>query len=157
MNLRNIRNDRRGGIEGLPLQLMIVILVATMGTAIIVGWMGNIETPQSISEIDVLDSSGSEIDGVITADNGIISSVTIKVRDQDGNFVDDALVMFTNNYVSMEGNGSAEVSGFTKDGTVVFENLRIDPPGGSSTAILEIYVYKADYGEKTFEVLVSGL
>lgn len=34
-----------GGIEGLPLQLMIIILVATMGTAIIVGWMGSIETP----------------------------------------------------------------------------------------------------------------
>ena len=42
MQLRNGKEDS-GGIEGLPLQLMIIILVATMGAAILVGWMGNIE------------------------------------------------------------------------------------------------------------------
>lgn len=41
----NLKNDRSGGIEGLPLQLMILILIATLATAIIIGWMGNIEEP----------------------------------------------------------------------------------------------------------------
>ena len=48
-----LRKNRKGGIEGLPLQLMIIIMVATLGTAIIIGWMGNIEEPDSISRVDV--------------------------------------------------------------------------------------------------------
>ena len=50
---RNIRKDNEGGIEGLPLQLMILILIATLATAIIIGWMGNIDTPDSIGEVSV--------------------------------------------------------------------------------------------------------
>jgi hypothetical protein len=30
-----LRKNRKGGIEGLPLQLMIIIMIATLGTAII--------------------------------------------------------------------------------------------------------------------------
>mgnify|MGYP003225205835 CR=1 FL=1 len=67
MKYRDIRTDRSGGIEGLPLQLMIVILVATMGTAIIVGWMGNIEAPHAIGDVEtpgpIIDASGGTMNG----------------------------------------------------------------------------------------------
>ena len=49
-----LRKNRKGGIEGLPLQLMIIIMVATLGTAIIIGWMGNIEEPHSISRVVIM-------------------------------------------------------------------------------------------------------
>ena len=87
MKYRDIRTDRRGGIEGLPLQLMIIILVATMGTAIIVGWMGNIETPHAIGDVEtpgpIIDASGGTVDGFY-----------VEVRDQDGDYLKDAAVVF---------------------------------------------------------------
>jgi len=75
-------SDDYGGIEGLPLQLMIVILVATMGTAIIVGWMGSIETPHSIGEV--------EYEDCINAEDGTIPTFTVTVYDQDGNRLEGA-------------------------------------------------------------------
>lgn len=62
-----------GGIEGLPLQLMIIILVATMGTAIIVGWMGSIETPQSIGSVDFGDNVTAEDGTTILHRHGLRS------------------------------------------------------------------------------------
>ena len=79
---RRISKDNSGGIEGLPLQLMIMILVATMGTAIIIGWMGSIETPHAIGDVDVdpekVDSVGEEF------------GFTVYVEDQDGNPLEGA-------------------------------------------------------------------
>lgn len=150
MFTERFRTDRRGGIEGLPLQLMIVILVATMGTAIIVGWMGNIETPQSIGDIDVPD-------GLVHSDSGTIASLVIEVRDQDGNYLPDAVVVFTDNYVTMTDpdGGTCPASATTDSGgRAVFSNVHVDAPGSASTAILEILVYKSGYGEKTTDIMV---
>ena len=93
MNIRHLRTDRAGGIEGLPLQLMIVILVATMGTAIIVGWMGNIETPHSIGDVGVED--------IVYCNNGQITGFSVEVRDQDGNYLEGAVVIIENSYIEM--------------------------------------------------------
>ncbi len=95
MRYRDIRTDRSGGIEGLPLQLMIVIIVATMGIAIIVGWMGNLETPNSIGDVEI-----SPL--YLEADNNNgVENFTVTVRDQDGEFLEGAVVVFQNNFVSM--------------------------------------------------------
>ena len=94
MNIRHLRTDRAGGIEGLPLQLMIVILVATMGTAIIVGWMGNIETPHSIGDVGVED--------IVYCNNGQITGFSVEVRDQDGNYLEGAVVIIENSYITMD-------------------------------------------------------
>ena len=63
MNGPNLKNDRSGGIEGLPLQLMILILIATLATAIIIGWMGNISTPESIGDVTLDKSDVSAVRG----------------------------------------------------------------------------------------------
>lgn len=95
MRYRDIRTDRSGGIEGLPLQLMIVIIVATMGIAIIVGWMGNLETPNSIGDVET-----SPL--ILEADEKTgVTDFTVTVRDQDGEFLEGAVVVFQNNFVSM--------------------------------------------------------
>lgn len=151
MRLRNLGNDRRGGIEGLPLQLMIVILVATMGTAIIVGWMGNIETPKSIGDVDVPDR-------LVRAEGGVLEGLTIQVRDQDGGYLEGAVVAFQSNYVKMDdGNGNpVSASAVTgPDGKVTFDKLYIDAPGNTLRPILEILVYKSGYGEKTVDIMVD--
>lgn len=150
MRFRDIGSDRSGGIEGLPLQLMIIILVATMGTAIIVGWMGDIETPKSIGEVEtpgpLVDLSDPGFDGL-----------TIVVRDQDGEFLKDAVVIFQDNFVSMkDGEGNRVPASATTDGEgrAVFQNLTVDPPGGSENVILDVLVYKSGYGEKTVDFMV---
>lgn len=148
MNDRDLRRDIRGGIEGLPLQLMIVILVATMGTAIIVGWMGNIDAPHSIGDVEVSDS-------YVEAENGIISGFTVEVRDQDGEYLENAVVVFPNNYVTMTTEeGSEPATAMTgPNGKAVFGDLAVDS-NGTELLTLDILVYKSGYGEKTVDVLV---
>ena len=151
MKTRSIGNDRRGGIEGLPLQLMIIILVATMGTAIIVGWMGDIETPKSIGEVEVSDP-------YVQCEDGVIDDFKVYVRDQDGNFLEGAVVIFQDNYVWMEDeNGDRVPAQDTTDhnGCVTFDTLHVSPPGGTGNAIVEILVYKSGYGERTADFMVS--
>ncbi len=52
----SLRRDRSGGIEGLPLQLLIMVVVAGLGLTIIVGWMNSISAPHSIGEVLVTPS-----------------------------------------------------------------------------------------------------
>ena len=116
-----------GGIEGLPLQLMIIILVATMGTAIIVGWMGSIETPQSIGSVEFGDN--------VTAEDGTIPSFTVTVYDQDGNRLSGATVLLDGLNVKMN----------DKDGVAIFSDLTIDPAGSSRVGYLYVNVEKPGY------------
>ena len=99
---RDLRKDRNGGIEGLPLQLMIVILVATMGTAIIVGWIVSIETPHTIGDED-LQAPGLSEDGTVTG-------FSLEVRDQDGDYLEGAVVIIENSYVVMTDSEGAETA-----------------------------------------------
>lgn len=144
---RDIRRDRSGGIEGLPLQLMIIILVATMGTAVIVGWMGSLETPHSIGEVTVEgDEDGSD---------GTIGTLTVRVTDQDGNYLEGATVVLQGLNVRMpvdDGTGQSGATGTAykttgSDGRAVFSNLSIDPVGTSAVGFIDVIVSKAGYGE----------
>ena len=146
MAIRDLRNDRGGGIEGLPLQLMIIILVATMGTAIIVGWMGSIETPHSIGDVTV-------DDGEVIGTSGTIDSLTITVRDQDGNYLEGATVVLQGMNVKMtveDEDGIRQSTAYSttdSSGKAVFKDLTIDPSGTSSVGFLYVTVSKAGYGE----------
>ncbi len=101
---KRIRKDRSGGIEGLPLQLMIMVMVAGIGSAVIIGWMGGLNAPQTISTVI---ASPSEIilgdedgDGVYLAE-GI--QIMITVSDQDGNAVAGATVSLDGSSISDSG------------------------------------------------------
>lgn len=124
-----------GGIEGLPLQLMIVILVATMGTAIIVGWMGSIDTPQSIGAVD--------FDENVTAQDGKIASFNVTVYDQDGNRLPGATVVLDGLNVKMGGKTAYAVT--DSDGVAKFTDLTIDPAGSSHVGYLHVSVEKPGY------------
>src|SRR3989304_6163317 len=46
--LRNrLRTDRRGGIEGMPLQLLIMVIVAGLALAVILGWGLSVPPPRA--------------------------------------------------------------------------------------------------------------
>ena len=144
---KQLGTDRHGGIEGLPLQLMIVILVATMGTAVIIGWMGNIETPHAISEVMVSDDC---VDATSTGGSGsIISEYTVTgfsvlVYDQDKNPLEGALVLLSGLGVEdVDGKPPHETT--DKDGRCEIKDFTVDFPG--KTGFLNISVSKPGYSE----------
>jgi hypothetical protein len=89
-----IAKDDHGSIEGLPLQLMIMGIIASLGTAVIVGWVSSIEAPVYIGQVEtdpqeiaVFDEDG---DGVYTAS---IEGLRVRVLDTGGNPIEDAGVL----------------------------------------------------------------
>lgn len=138
--LMNLKKNRKGGIEGLPLQLMIVILVATMGTAILMGWMGNISEPNSIGTVDVV--SG---DIILEGNRTETGHAEIFVTDQKGNPLFGATVILTG--LGVLGSDGKTAHGTTDaSGHVVFDNLRITLRG-STHGFITVSVSMSDYGE----------
>ena len=142
--ISRLRRNKEGGIEGLPLQLMIIILVATLGTAVMIGWMGSLGTPDHIGSVDVdtgdivLDmSSGTER----YTDSGY---VRIRVTDQNGNGLPGATVV-------LSGCGAVTASGGTihgvtdAQGYVEFHDIHVSLRG-SKIGFINVDVSMSGYG-----------
>ena len=151
---RGLRNDCSGGIEGLPLQLLIMVVVAGLGLTIIMGWMNSIAAPHSIGEIYV---SPSEIlvydedkDGLYTK-SGIV--MTITVTDQSGDRLEGATVMLDGANIKTKEGGP--VRGVTDShGQAVLTGLSVESFGTRLTTIT-VTVAKGDYGiDSSFEIPV---
>jgi len=141
---KHIGRDKRAGIEGLPLQLMIIVMVAGISMAIILGWTSGLSAPKSIStlvsdplEIVAEDDNG---DGTYTA-SGV--DMTISVLDNEGNGVEGATVI-------LEGGGIETSQGAvphaTTDGSGVahFDSLEVSKYG-NSVAFVTVTVVKSNY------------
>ena len=120
-----MNGDRDGGIEGLPLQLMIMVIVAGLGTAILVGWMGGLSAPEAIASVngnptEILLTDG---DGDGTFENRDVS-LTIIVRDQNGDVVNGASVVLDGCEVS-NSDGSLVYGTTGADGKVTFSGLSV--------------------------------
>src|SRR4030065_29108 len=91
---RGLRRDCTGGIEGLPLQLLIMVVVAGLGLTIVMGWMNSISTPKSIGEVFVTPGEilvyDDDSDGLYTRDGLTISVI---VTDQGGDRLQGATVI----------------------------------------------------------------
>ena len=137
---REISDNRDGGIEGLPLQLMIVILVATLGTAVIMGWMGGIDSPHFIKTIGVEEN-------VVVIENGVIGDIHVCVLDENDEPLKGVSVLISNkqvvgptSYVTTDDNGRAVLKGWTLS----------DYP--KSTIKLSLSAYLSGYTERTEQV-----
>jgi hypothetical protein len=142
------RKDRSGGIEGLPLQLMIMVLIAGIGSAVLLGWMGNLNAPDSIGSVT---SSPSELvakdgdgDGIFDAAN---VDITITVYDGKGDPVTGATVV-------LEGCGVAKTDGTRpygttdSDGHLDLNDLRIKQTS-KAVGFITVTVSKSGYGTDT--------
>ncbi len=142
-----LRNDRSGGIEGLPLQLMILILIATLATAIIIGWMGNISTPDAIGDVTIDKSSVTATetypyDGYYK----VRDQFTVYVTDQNGDPLEGAVVTLSGQGVRNM-NGNTAYSNTDANGKAVFMAGTIKLKMSSTTAFVTIGVSKPGYGE----------
>ena len=149
-----LRKNKKGGIEGLPLQLMIIIMIATLGTAIMVGWMGNIEEPHSIGKV-MVDSGeidltrSSTVNGAYGNAGSVYYSneeVIISVFDQSGNPLPDATVVLTGLGVS-DANGKTVHGTTNDDGLVVLKNFKLRMTG--HVGYIGVEVSKPGYGENS--------
>jgi hypothetical protein len=128
---KNIKSDRHGGIEGLPLQLMILVLIAGVGSAVMMGWMTGLKAPASISsvvaepgEIILSDEDGNSI-----YENDDVT-IAIHVLDQGGSGVEGAMVVLDGcNIATSSGNTAYAKTDST--GTATFDGLKASYSGGN--------------------------
>jgi len=144
--LGSLKKDRNAGIEGLPLQLMIMVVVAGIGTTVILGWMAGLQAPVMIGSVH---ASPNEIvlndidgDGIYQGDD---IGITITVLDTDGNGISSATVLLEGagiSYSDYEGH----VHGVTDtSGKVRFTDLSASY-GGSTIGFITVTVIKSGYG-----------
>ncbi len=128
---RKISKDKNAGIEGPPLQLMIMVVIAGVGTAILMGWMGSLSAPNGI---DAVYSNPTELvlndkdrDGVFTK-TGI--TMTISVLDNNGDAVSGATVVLDG--ANIRTSDGRQVHGMTDaGGKVTFSGLTASQTGKS--------------------------
>jgi hypothetical protein len=140
--MKKLSKNRRGSIEGLPLQLMIVIIIATMGTAILIGWMGDIESPKSIGTVDVI-SGDIVLNGSSTSEGYI----EIYVADQSGDPLSGATVVLSGLGVT-DKNGRTAYANTDGEGYAVFDGLRINLRG-ANVGFITVNVSMSEYGENS--------
>lgn len=141
---KRLSRDRIGGIEGLPLQLMVIILVATMGTVVIVGWMSSIDSPQYIGSVTVDPDTISYGDGT---DMGF----SVTVTDQDGNGLSGAVVTLSGCGIR-NADGSPAIAQTDRHGVATFTDLVINKI--TSVKQIDVDVVKQDHGSKRTQILV---
>jgi len=140
-----LTHDRAGGIEGLPLQLLIMVVIAGLGLTIIMGWMNSISAPHAIgeiivtpSEIVVYDENG---DGLYEREG---LALTVTVTDQGGDRLEGATVLLEGANIRTGGDGP--VSAVTDSrGQATFSGLHVEQFGSKLTTI-KVTVAKGDYG-----------
>jgi hypothetical protein len=150
----SLRNDCSGGIEGLPLQLLIMVVVAGLGLTIIVGWMNSISTPHSIGDVFVSPSEilvyDTDCDGLYTRNDLVM---TITVTDQSGDRLEGATVVLEGANIKTKDGGP--VRGVTDShGQLVLTGLSVESFGTRLTTIT-VTVAKGDYGiDSSYEIPV---
>jgi hypothetical protein len=142
------KRDRCGGIEGLPLQLMIMVLIAGIGSAVLLGWMGNLNAPQSIGSVTALpmelvahDGNG---DGIFEARN---VDVTITVTDAKGDPVTGATVVLDGCNIGRQ-DGTRPYGTTDSNGKIALNNLQMTL-NGKAIGFITVTVTKSGYGTDT--------
>jgi hypothetical protein len=151
---KELVGDKDGGIEGLPLQLMILVLIAGVGSAVMMGWMAGLDAPMTISsvysepgEIVLDDDDGN---GIYTNDE---IGLKVHVVDNEGNDISGALVVLSGCNIASS-SGSTAYGTTDASGVVIFENLEASHVG-SSLGFITVTVTKSGYGsESTYSVPV---
>lgn len=107
--------DEEGALEGLPLYMIILVVIAGIGTAVIGGWMMNAQSTE-LGNIQIEDQHNNEVDQLDLSEF-TTKTIYIKAFDQNG----DALEGVT---VSIEGCGAGDIEEPVKvtdeDGEVSF-------------------------------------
>ena len=123
---------------------MILIVIATLGTSVVVGWMNDIEMPKSIGDVTV-DNDSIPLGSPDTNGNRATKErFSVYVTDQDGNPVEGATVVITG-LGANDGRGGTVYSTTDTNGKAMFGSIyvKLNSPVGH----IGVNVSKAGYGE----------
>ena len=148
--MRTMR-DETGGIEGMPLQLMITVIVAGLVLAVVLGWVLTIQSPAVIKSVST-DPASVDL-GNIPDDQAASKKVTIRVTayDAEGAPIRDVVV-------TAEGAVAGTVVAFDKDdgasdGTVTL-TVRAQLAPSVNVGELTLTVQRAGYPGKSWSIPV---
>jgi hypothetical protein len=140
---RFIVRNRNAGIEGMPLMIIIIVVIAVAVLGIVLGWI-------------FLASDSDPMIKKITVDPETVKTTTATVKvyvwDTDGNKVDGATVTVSGLNVNTAPVKTTKQAGDTY-ATVTLTGLALSP--GAQTGTLSILAEKTGMGKKTLDVVVS--
>ena len=137
---RRIRRDNSGAVEGLPLQLIIIVAIAAIVLVIVLGWLA---PWQSKVDLDMLTVSPA------TLDSDVAATITVTAWDTKGNHLEGVVVEISGCNVG------TQVLTTGEGGTVSFSVTPSIPPSTTNNiSILGKYTGTV-YTEKTAFVVVS--
>ncbi|MGM0406078.1 MAG: hypothetical protein ACQEQM_08055 [Thermoplasmatota archaeon] len=123
MNRNRKKLSNEGALEGLPLYLILLVVIAGVGTAIIVGWMTSAQSTE-LDSIEVEDGNG-----IVTA--GSNNNVKITTYDQDGNGLEGVVL-------TLEGCDVVESGETGSDGSYTFRNINPSLPQNENFGEIEV-------------------
>lgn len=129
--MRQLRNDTDGGMEGIPLQLIIAVVIGMAALGVLVGWLalaGDADPTLRSIETD-METIGIEGEGRLNS----TVPVSIFVYDSEGNEVDGVVVTFS-------GSVDDEIVRKIDSGDQV--EIVAVLPSGSDTALINIKAEK---------------
>ncbi len=138
------------------MELLIIIVVATIGTGILVGWMGNLDgqTPTVYGDVSS-DVTMVSTDGTLYGTNGnkpcadTSFDMTVTVRDSNGDSVSGAVVTLSGADVS----GTKTYGQTDSSGKIAFEGLTVGKPSSSHNDYIKVNI-SSDLGDKTLKIPV---
>ena len=152
--LRRLRTDRFGGIEGMPLQLLIMVIVAGVALAIILGWVVSLPAPAVIKTVSLGHSS-------VAIANAPIDSVATRSYTFTVTALDAKNEPIPNILVTLEGSitagriAKADGDDNTVDGTASFGSIQFRLPAGVASGSVRVTVQKSGFTSPSpLEVLV---
>ena len=150
---RSLGRDRRGGIEGLPLELMVILVVAALGTAVLVGWFNGLDDPQDDKPATIGDVKLKYTEAMKA--RGASNQLEVFIYDTNGDPVRDASVLVTGCEVTLGQNGTP-VLRTGDNGWCKFTDLRFTLPSGQDYGYATIHVSAPDCGQKSVSLMVVG-
>jgi hypothetical protein len=125
---RNITEDKKGALEGLPLYLIILVVITAIAIVIIITWLSTMQEPD-LDSIEIETGTG---DGTLT-DNGTGDSysITITAKGTNGKGLEGVSV-------KLEGAGIAKTLKTTDGGKVTFTGIDPELPPNTYTGSITV-------------------
>ena len=145
--MRKMRSDDRGGMEGVPLQLVIVVVIGVAALGILIGWLAMAgETDPTLRKVSIEPETVS-----ISGDGRVTKLVSFEVfiYDSEGDEVDGAVITFSG---SVDDRVVQKVdSGDTVDVTVALASgedtgtvdIRAEKGGGMGSCATTVIILRA--------------
>ena len=146
-----MRNEG-GGIEGMPLQLMIMVIVAGLTLAVVLGWILSIQAPAVIKSVTT--SPSTIYLGNVPEDQPATKVIALTVTAYDAKNAPLKEIAVALGGAVAGPRVATDRDDGAVDGTATFPNLAVTLPPGVSVGELSLTIQKAGYPSKTWTIPV---